>query len=99
MTYPSSYPYSQSFAGGTVVALEATAPFARVFDGWGGDLSGKNNPEYILIDCNKTVTASFSIDWKLVGTFLGCLILALFLASVLIIRRKAPDSTAPANEE
>lgn len=99
-TIPTSYPYIKTFNNGVaVVALEAVPSYAHVFSGWSGDLSGKNNPEYILMDCEKTVTANFSLDWKLIGTFAGCLVLVIFLASVLYFRRKAPDSTAPDTEE
>ena len=32
------------------------------FDSWGDDLSGSTNPETLLMDTNKTVTANFVID-------------------------------------
>tara|TARA_R110002049_G_scaffold18043_3_gene69429 strand:+ start:14407 stop:15783 length:1377 start_codon:yes stop_codon:yes gene_type:complete len=44
------------------VSVEAQPTTHWVFDNWSGDLSGTTNPETILMDSNKTVTANFSID-------------------------------------
>jgi len=57
-----------------MVELAADADSGWVFDHWSGDLTGDNNPEYITMDENKTVTAHFvelipdlrctgSLDW------------------------------------
>jgi hypothetical protein len=50
----STYPY------GTIVELTAVPDETWDFSHWSGDLSGSNNPEYITIDENKSVTAHFS---------------------------------------
>ncbi len=50
----SSYPY------GTTVEITAIPDEAWLFSHWSGDLSGSNNPEYITINGNKSVTAHFS---------------------------------------
>ncbi len=50
----SSYPY------GTIVELTAVPDGAWEFSHWSGDLNSSNNPEYITIDRNKSVTAHFS---------------------------------------
>ena len=44
------------------VSLEALPATHWNFDNWSGDLAGSTNPETILMDANKTVTANFSID-------------------------------------
>jgi uncharacterized repeat protein (TIGR02543 family) len=45
---------------GTAVTLTATPSAGFQFQGWGGDLSGSNNPETITIDDYKNVTATFT---------------------------------------
>jgi hypothetical protein len=42
--------------------LTATASTHWNFDSWSGDLSGSTNPENLLMDADKTITANFSID-------------------------------------
>jgi uncharacterized repeat protein (TIGR02543 family) len=79
-----------------VVALEAIPSFGYVFNGWTGDVSGTDNPLFAVIDCNKRITASFSVDWRLIGTFIGCIVLVLFFVTVLLIRRKNPASVEEA---
>ncbi|MCB0296514.1 MAG: hypothetical protein KDG51_15045, partial [Calditrichaeota bacterium] len=44
----------------TVVTLTATADSGYAFTGWSGDLSGLANPDSLLIDGHKSVTANFS---------------------------------------
>jgi uncharacterized repeat protein (TIGR02543 family) len=51
-----TYPY------GTIVTLTAIPDEDWSFSHWSGDLSGTNNPEDIIIDDNKIVTAHFSLD-------------------------------------
>ncbi len=48
------------FEGETVTLLAMNQP-ALVFENWGGDLSGSNNPQTINITGNKTVTANFRV--------------------------------------
>jgi uncharacterized repeat protein (TIGR02543 family) len=57
----SSYPATSTFVSGTSVRLEAIPTSGYHFDGWGEDLSGTSNPVTITIDCNKMVTANFSL--------------------------------------
>jgi uncharacterized repeat protein (TIGR02543 family) len=47
------------FEEGTNVSLEALADLGWEFTGWSGDLAGTTNPESLLIDADKTVTATF----------------------------------------
>jgi uncharacterized repeat protein (TIGR02543 family) len=47
---------------GTVVQLTANAGPGHGFSAWSGDLSGGVNPETILMDGNKSVTATFVIS-------------------------------------
>ena len=93
LTEPPSFPYTKSFESETVVALEAAPSFGHAFDGWGGDLSGTDNPIFVRMECEKNITASFSLDWRLIGTFIGSLIIVLFFVIVLFFRRKVPAST------
>jgi len=87
-TVPSSYPFTYNFDDDTSVAVEAVPDFGYVFDGWSGDLSGAANPTTLLIDCDKNITASFSLDRTLIGTAIGSLVLIGLLVSVLIIKRR-----------
>ena len=89
---PSSYPFSLEFDVDTAVAIEAVPSFGHVFDGWSGDLSDTTNPAILLMDCDKNITASFSINWLLVGAAIGSLVIVVALVWVLIaklIRRRA----------
>lgn len=86
-----SFPHTESFAEGAVIILEARPSFGYVFDGWGGSIVSHENPEYIIIDCNKTVTAGFSLDWRLMGIFCGILVLIGTFAVIMVIRRRTPS--------
>jgi len=57
---PSSYPVSYDFGSGENIRLEAVPTSGYRFDNWSGDLSGATNPTTIVMDCNKSITASFS---------------------------------------
>jgi len=71
---PSNYTLSVSIVGQGSVNLNATGPYSYgavvqltavsavgwSFDHWSGDLSGSVNPTTILMDGNKTVTATFT---------------------------------------
>jgi uncharacterized repeat protein (TIGR02543 family) len=48
------------YADGTTVTLTANEPAGWTFDSWTGDLTGATNPETLLIDGNKSATATFS---------------------------------------
>jgi hypothetical protein len=56
VTLNNSGPYNY----GDIVKLTAVPDSDWFFQGWGGDLSGNTNPTTILIDNNKTVTATFN---------------------------------------
>ena len=57
----SPYPVTSTILSGTSVQLEAIPAPGYQFDGWSGDMSGSSNPATISIDCNKVVTAHFSL--------------------------------------
>jgi len=57
---PSYYPASYTFSNGTEVRLEAIPADGYLFNNWGGHLSGTTNPTTILINCDKSIRASFS---------------------------------------
>ncbi len=86
---PLSYPFTYSLESGSSITVEAVPTLGYVFDSWSGDLSGTTNPAILMIDCNKSITANFSIDWTLVSEAIGSLVLIVLLTSILIIRRRA----------
>ena len=51
---------NHSYYEGQTVTLTATPDFGYAFDGWSGDLSGTSNPQDILMDTDKFVTANFT---------------------------------------
>jgi len=55
-------PTGGSYLSSTVVTLTANADPGWTFDGWSGDLGGSTNPETIMMDGNKIVTATFTQD-------------------------------------
>jgi hypothetical protein len=55
-----------SYSNGATVSLSATAMPPYTFRGWGGDLSGTNNPVSLTMTNNKTVYAyagAFTVTW------------------------------------
>lgn len=64
-------PSGGSYAENTVVSLNATANSGYQFDGWSGDLSGRQNPISITMDGNKNVAASFVQVYTLATTVSG----------------------------
>jgi|GEM_PF-6524153 len=52
-------PELENYTQGTIVALEAIPNSTWVFDRWGADHNGFNNVTTIIIDGNKTITATF----------------------------------------
>ncbi len=59
---------SGPYLPGTVVTLTATPTTGWQFVGWSGDLTGTTNPDSLVMDGNKTVTALFepvTITYKL----------------------------------
>lgn len=87
---PAEFPYTKTYNEGTIVSVKAVPSFGYVFNGWENSITGTDNPEFIVMDCNKQISASFSVNWRLVGTFIGSLVMIIFLAVVLIIRRRSP---------
>ena len=55
-------PDEASYDYGDVVTLTADPAEGWEFDGWSGDLTGSENPTTILMDENKTVTATFIME-------------------------------------
>lgn len=54
------------YEAGSLVSLSATPDAGWVFSGWSGDLGGAANPETLLMDADKVVTATFVADTELV---------------------------------
>lgn len=54
-------PKQTDYKSGTVVEVTATPEQSRVFTGWQGDLESQQNPESIIIENPKSITAVF--DW------------------------------------
>jgi len=52
-------PKGDSYAPGTTVTVQAVGELGYEFSYWGGDLSGIENPVTILMDGNKSISASF----------------------------------------
>ena len=55
-------PDQTPYACGEVVTLTATANPSWSFTGWDGDLSGSDNPETLIMDDHKVITATFTQD-------------------------------------
>jgi hypothetical protein len=55
-------PDQSSYTYGTPVQLTAIADSGWHFDHWSGDLEGNDNPDTIIMDSNKAVTALFVLD-------------------------------------
>jgi len=91
---PSFYPTTSTFASGASVLLEAVPAAGYRFSHWGGDLSGADNPTTIVMDCNKKITANFSLVqpnwWLALGAIAGATVIAVILG--LILRRLFPQS-------
>jgi NOL1/NOP2/fmu family ribosome biogenesis protein len=52
-------PQGGEYVAGTTVTITAVANSGWVFSGWGGDLSGNENPAVIVMNSSKTVIANF----------------------------------------
>src|SRR5262245_31426540 len=53
-------PNAATYPAGTVVTLTATAAAGFTFAGWSGDLSGASNPNQIVMNADRSVTANFT---------------------------------------
>lgn len=82
------FPYTLEVGSGTTVTVEAVPDFGYVFSHWSGDLNAPADTATLTIDCDKQISAIFSLNWKLIGFAGGSLLLAILLGTVLIIRRK-----------
>ena len=82
------FPYTMDIGSGTAVTFEAVPDFGHVFSHWSGDLNTQADKATLIIDCDKEITAVFSLNWRLIGSIGGSLLLAVLLGIVLIIRRK-----------
>jgi len=64
-------PPGGTYDSGSVVGVSATPAPGYVFTGWGGDLSGTGNPESLLVDTDKSVSASFALSVTLTAAGSG----------------------------
>ncbi|MCL5877801.1 MAG: FG-GAP-like repeat-containing protein [Candidatus Bathyarchaeota archaeon] len=58
----SKNPNQATYTSGTPVELTATAATGYTFTGWSGDLTGTTNPATIIMNANKVVTATFTVN-------------------------------------
>jgi hypothetical protein len=58
-------PPGGSYPVGTVVTVTATPDAGATFNGFGGDLGGTTTPQLLLVDGDKTVSASFTALYTL----------------------------------
>jgi len=63
-----SIPTSPSYEAGTEVSLVATPADGYIFTSWSGDISNTNASTVLIMDANKTVTATFTSE----STTPGC---------------------------
>jgi len=49
-----------AYPSGTIVDVTAVPDLGWQFDGWSGDLSGLANPDTLILDADRTLTATFS---------------------------------------
>lgn len=60
-------PPGGDYLAGTEVTVTANAATGYAFDHWSGDLAGSTNPDSIIMNANKTVTAHFVPKFVLTG--------------------------------
>lgn len=53
------HPSGGEFSSGDEIEIEARPSEGYVFERWEGDLSSKSNPDMLLLDANRTITAHF----------------------------------------
>jgi len=56
-----AYPNVYYIEGGTHVSLEAVPVSGYLFETWSEGLSGSSNPTTMVVDCNKSIIANFSL--------------------------------------
>jgi len=81
-----------------VISLTAVPEFFYRFNTWDGDLSGNANPISILIDCNKSIAANFSLNWPLVGGII-CFVMAGAIGLVLVSWKRLTPSKTQTSEQ
>ncbi len=54
-------PSGGTYDSSTVVILTANPASGYEFDNWSGDLTGSSNPDTIIMNSNKSITANFSV--------------------------------------
>ncbi|WP_424961288.1 polysaccharide lyase family 7 protein [Ekhidna sp.] len=64
-------PTGGTYAENTIVNLTATASTGYQFNGWSGDLTGRQNPVSITMDSDKSVEASFVPVYTLTTSIIG----------------------------
>jgi hypothetical protein len=91
-------PPGGSYTAGTLVAVTAVAEPGNVFTGWSGDLSGPDNPESLLVDADKSVSAGFApaVTLTLSATAGGSVTLdppgGVYAAGTVVTVTAAPDA-------
>ncbi len=53
-------PAGNCYLSGTLINVNATPETGYKFENWSGDLSGFTNPEIVIMDSDKSITANFS---------------------------------------
>ncbi len=56
-----SLPYTAEFPKGETVELYAEAAVSSNFTGWTGDIQTSQNPVYVVMDSDKSITANFNL--------------------------------------
>ena len=62
---------SNPHASDSVVLITANASSGYTFTGWSGNLSGSTNPTTIIMNSNKSVTATFALTYNLTTSVVG----------------------------
>ena len=96
---PPSYPSNYEFSGGTEIYLTAVPEFFYRFNNWDGDLSGNTNPTTILIECNTSITANFSLNWPLVGGIICFVLAGAIIVLVLVSWKRLTPSKTQTSEQ
>ncbi|NLE09398.1 MAG: hypothetical protein GX631_09130 [Dehalococcoidales bacterium] len=93
-------PFIQTYPEGSIVTIEAVPSLGYVFTAWEGDIASTQNPERLVIDCSRKVTARFAVDWRLISIFAGGIIfIAMFIAVSITWRPGSGKEPAEHNEE
>lgn len=86
------YPFQYIYPRDSRITVEAVPEFGYRFERWSGDISGTTNPMSLVMDCNKSVTASFGKDYSLLGLFVSsAVIVGLMIAAAVLRKRERPE--------